>query len=111
MIASIDKKAWLIKEQNLGMSSLFLAPHKNVYVRNSFDAQAREGLRCLFEVTGGPRRVNFLPYDIFLYFFYTLSIDKLQKMHIIFQLWRSNIRFSIYSAVMLIFFRIESVLT
>ena len=37
---------------------IFLAPHKNLWVKNSFDAQAKEGLRCLFEVTGGPRRAR-----------------------------------------------------
>ena len=35
------------------LTILKLAPHNNLWVKNSFDAQAREGLRCLFAVTGG----------------------------------------------------------
>jgi hypothetical protein len=32
---------------------IFLAPHKNLWVKNSVVDQVREGLRCLFAVTGG----------------------------------------------------------
>jgi hypothetical protein len=37
---------------------IFLARHKNLWVKNSLDAHAKEGLRCLFAVTGGPRRAR-----------------------------------------------------
>jgi hypothetical protein len=30
-----------------------LAPHKKLWVKNTVDAQAKEGLRFLFVVTGG----------------------------------------------------------
>jgi hypothetical protein len=35
-----------------------MAPHKNLWVKDSFNAQHKEGLRCLFAVTGSPRRAR-----------------------------------------------------
>ena len=37
---------------------VIMAPYKNLWVKDSVYAQAKEGLRCLFAVTGGPRRAR-----------------------------------------------------
>ena len=52
MISVLQKQTPMSLPRLAGTSD-FSTPHKDLWVKNSVDAQAKGGLRCLFAVTGG----------------------------------------------------------